>query len=191
MLRVLYPGPIALCLSLLAVVLVPACDGDEATNDASSRSAGGEPSTVILDIQMPADATQDDVMAIAKSAELHAGSDVSGAKIEAKHGDDKAMHLSVTVWGGGLESPDAIVAKLRAAHPSLAKAAITTSTHAGAPADEPVISPDADETPDEVKARITQELRDQGIKGEIQIDVVDEPDGHGRRVEVHVEESKP
>jgi hypothetical protein len=186
MLRIIHPTTLALTLLAgLTLLGSPACT-DAAHPDETLRDAEIPVQTIILDLTLPADADHQAIQAIAHSAETLAGSELTGARIKAEQIDDGHLTVSLVLWGPELEAADAIVAQLRAAHPELVNTPITFEQHEGAPADEPLAG-DHDETPDQTRARVTQELRDQGIEGEISVDVVDEGEGK-RSVEVHVEQ---
>lgn len=180
--------PTTLALTLLAGLTLlgsPACTESERP-DETQREAEIPVHTIVLEVTLPADADQQAVQAIAHSAETLAGSELVGARVKAEKIDDGLLILSLELWGSELEAADAIVANLRAAHPELVDTPIAIEQHEGPPADDPLAGDHDDETPEQTKARVTQELRDRGIEGEINVDVVD--DEQGRRVEVHVDD---
>jgi hypothetical protein len=186
MTRIIHPTTLALTLLAgLTLLSSPACVEDERP-DETLREAELSVQTIILDLTLPADVEHEAIETIAHSAEALAGSELVGARISAKQIDDGHMTVSLVLWGLELEAADAIVAQLRAAHPELVDTPITIAQHEGAPADEPLAGDHDDETPDQTEARVTKELRDQGVEGEITVDVADDANGR-RRVEVHVE----
>ncbi len=185
MLRVTNPTALLLITSL-ALLVLPACT-DSSESSESPRASEAPVQTLTLDIALPAGTDHAKIEAIAHSVEDLAGTTSGGVRLEVEKHDDSETVLSVTLWGSELDSPDAIVGKLRAEHPELADVTIGVDVQDGAPADEPLVEePQVDETPEQTKARVIQQMRDQGVKGEITVDVID--DEVGRRIEVHVED---
>jgi hypothetical protein len=180
--------PIALALLTSLTLFAASACTDSSESGEVTRASDLPVQTVTLDITLPAATDHAEIEAIARSAEALAGTDVAGVKLEVeKHGDSETI-LSVTMWGPELDSADVIVKKLRAEHPALADVTIGVDVQAGPPADEPLAAEhDEDETPEQTKARVVKQLRDQGVEGAINVDVVD--DEAGRRVEVRVEDS--
>jgi hypothetical protein len=174
-------------LSGFTLLAVPSCADPNDPNDASEAPRAGElpVSTLVLDIDIPADTDKATIEAIAQTVESVAGPDVAGVRIKVEQGEGETMVLAIELWGAELAAGDEIINKLRADHPSLSDASITSSTHEGPPNDEPVAGEHDDETLEQTRARVTDELRAKGVEGEIDVQVID--DEQGRRIEVHVE----
>lgn len=174
----------------LALLVAPACTESQEP-DESPREQSAAMQTVVLDVTLPEDTEPSQVEAIAMSAEKLAGSEVVGAKVKARQQKDGPMILTIEVWGPNLESPDTMIEGLRAQHPVLVDTpiAVVEKETDEQPEAEVFARKVEGETPEETKARIIQELRDQGVEGEIHVDVTEGADGH-RKVEVRVEDDK-
>lgn len=174
----------------LALLVAPACTESQEP-DESPREQTAAMQTVVLDVTLPENTDATEVEAIAKSAEKLAGSEVVGAKVKARQEKEGPMILTIEVWGPSLEDPDAMIEGLRAEHPILIDTPIAVAEEQteGHAETEVFAKKVEGETPEQTKARIVQELRDQGVEGEIHVDVTEDADGH-RKVEVRVEDDK-
>ncbi|MCB9756369.1 MAG: hypothetical protein H6713_41145 [Myxococcales bacterium] len=122
--------------------------------------------------------------AIAQYVEQNAAGDVAGAKVKVrKDGDSTA--LEVVLMGQNLGDGAGIEGQLKAQFPELASASISVGE---APADdEPMVHSDA-EDPAVAEQEILEQLQEQGVEGEINVEVNDDEEGH-RQVEVKVKKT--
>lgn len=125
------------------------------------------------------------VHAIAKHLEGQA-QDTGAAMVKMRKEDGQAPTLDIELWGGTLPAGGDLPADLKAAFPALAGATITTEALApGQGPSMPVIPVDPDLSPAEAEQHIRDGLAAEGVDGQVNVKVVDGPDG--RRIEVGVE----
>lgn len=136
-----------------------------------------------VQIDIPSGTDQDAMHEIAKYVESQANVAMAKVKIE-KHGDDDPSTMVVELWGQDLHGVD-FEGPLRSRFPALAQSRIDTVDLGGdmpGPGDQQYHS-DA-EDPEIARQEIIDQMRADGIEGDIQVDVKDGPDG--RQVEVKV-----
>lgn len=142
-----------------------------------------------VSIELPDGVADEQIHAIASHVENGFGGDVAAAKVEVMAADDGAATMVVELWGSGLPEDAALKSGLVAKFPELVGAVISIETldESQGPAQTEVHS-DA-EDPEVARQEIEDQLRAQGVEGDIHVDVEDGPEG--RRVEVQVEDRKP
>lgn len=179
-----------LTLAAIPLLLVPmACAGqadEPATPEA--RSADAPLQALRIELTMPAPhANAADVAALVEHLEGLA--DVAQAKaMVSKDDPEGAADVAVDLYGHDLPTDDELTADLAAEFPYLA----------GVPIAVTALDPDAmtlpadehDEDPEALRQRIIDDLRAQGVEGEIDVQIVDHPDGR-REVEVQVHDDEP
>lgn len=172
--------PLALALGFVGLV---GCQHDDATSPHAAEIA-----------QMPglrltiagADLAPDKVQAIAKFVEGKS-TDTGAEMVRVKKDDKGGGALEIELFAKTLPQSGALIEGLQASFPELAGASINVSD---ANADDalghmPIVEVSKELSPAEAQAEIAEQLKAQGIEGEIMIDVKDGPEG--RRVEVKVE----
>lgn len=171
-----------LIIALSALVCPVACQHDD---DAQARSAelGSMPGLKVT--ISGADLGHDRVQAIAKHLEAKAV-DTGAAMVRMKKDDQGGATLEIELFARTLPAGDAVAADLKAAFPELAGASISTAAaQPGGSEPLPLVEVSPDLTPAEAQKEIVEQLKAQGVEGEIQVDVQEA--GEGRRIEVKVE----
>lgn len=132
-----------------------------------------------------ADLGHDKVQAIAKHLEGKAV-DAGAALVRMKKENDGPTTLEIELFAKTLPDGEAVAADLKAAFPELAGATIATGAAQSGGGDKlPLVEVGKELSPAEAQAEIVEQLRAQGVDGEIKVDVKD--DGEQRRIEVKVE----
>ena len=158
------------------------CQNDE---DAHSRNADIASLPGLKVTISGADLEHDKVQAIAKHLEGKAV-DTGAAMVRMKKENDGPASLEIALYAKSLPAGDAVAADLKAAFPELAGATISTgAAQPGGGGHMPLVDVDKSLTPAEAQAEIIEQLKAQGVDGEINVDVKD--DGEERRIEVKVE----
>lgn len=171
----------SLALAMSASACQPATDG-AAPADRSGELGASEAMQITIDTTDELSEAQ--LHAIAQYVEQNAAGDVAGAKVKVrKDGDSTA--LEVVLMGQNLGDGAGIEGQLKAQFPELASASISVGE---APADdEPMVHSDA-EDPAVAEQEILEQLQEQGVEGEINVEVNDDEEGH-RQVEVQVKKT--
>ena len=177
---------ITLCLAL-ALPALSACQpqGDDVDPGQPRAEQVLHGQTVSIDLG-DAEVTPDQLRDIARATEDLG--EVAQAKVKVKKlGSGTIMELEL--WGGELPGAQELESELRDSFPILAEAEITVASlgtmEAGTGPDGELGEDLKDASVEEVKAAVEQRLRDEGVTGEIKVEVIDGPDG--RRVEVGVD----
>ena len=110
--------------------------------------------------------------------------DVQQAKVMVEAHDDGTAEVAVELWGHDVPEGPELQRLLREGIAGLGDADIEVTALTEPPG--PRVAVDEDGDPEAVKARIEQRLRDEGVEGDVHVEVRDTPDG-GRDVEVRVE----
>ena len=132
-----------------------------------------------------ADLGHDKVQAIAKHLEGKAV-DTGAAMVRMKKENDGPATLEIELFAKTLPDGDAVAADLKVAFPELAGATISTGAAQPGSGDKlPLVEVSKELSPAEAQAEIVEQLKAQGVDGEIKVDVKD--DGEERRIEVKVE----
>jgi hypothetical protein len=133
--------------------------------------------------------TEDQLHAIAQFVESQ-GQDVHTAKVVVHDDEDGAQIFAVELWAGALPG-DEITDALRQEFAYLADAQIGVTALGSADAPSPSdagIEPGDD--PETIKQKVIDDLRAQGVEGEIDVTVTPTQDGHFE-VEVNVTDEQP
>jgi hypothetical protein len=174
-----------LCISF-ALALV-ACHAENDDVSPESRSAEITEGRAVS-IELSDGIEHEQVQAIAGHVENGFGADVAAAKVKVMQDHEGGATMVVELWGSGLPEESALEAGLAQEFPALANAAITVEALDAADGPAQVEAHSDAEDPEVAKQEIIDELRAQGVEGDIEVDVEDGPDG--RRVEVQVEDRK-
>ncbi|MBK6919056.1 MAG: hypothetical protein IPH07_16800 [Deltaproteobacteria bacterium] len=178
----------ALCLLLAGTAL--ACDSDP-TEPVKGREALAPLVGRTIELTLAADAVEPALVdAIAKHVEVATGAESIRVRVE--HADDGTpASLTIDAWGRTTTTDEAIAAGLRGRFAQLATSAIAISPAvAVAPEDRlPAFAVDPDEDADAARTRLTEELRAQGVAGEIDVAVEDDEEGR-REVRVQVRDER-
>lgn len=172
-----FPTPLVLALGLvLGACAMESGDVTPADRQNQAEIAAGQR----VEISFDADAGGDDVRAVAEFTE--GLGNVAAAKVKAKKQSDGPMTLVMELWGEDLPGQAELEQALRSEFEFLADASIAVTALDAASAPDP-----ADESgdPEEVKQKIIDRLRAEGVEGDIQVDVKDGE--NGREVDVRVE----
>lgn len=132
--------------------------------------------------------TREDIDAVAQH--LERTYPVSAARVSVKRRPDDATVVAIDLMGEDLPAPDALTAELRTAFPLLADAIIESRAVAAEQVEPDPIEPQQGETPEQTRARIIEQLRAEGVEGDITVDVRDDEQGR-REVEVRVHGDDP
>ncbi len=186
-LHVIRALPFAVALSLAMVATAPGCqpasDGAEPA-DRSGQLGASEAMQITIDTE--AELSQEQLHAIAQYIEQNAAGDVGGAKVKV-HKDGDATELEVVLMGSNLGDGAGLSDQLKAQFPELASASIAVGE--AAPEAEPMVHSDA-EDPEVARQEIIEQLQEQGVEGDIDVQVHDDEDGK-RQVEVKVKKELP
>lgn len=111
--------------------------------------------------------------------------ETGAAMVKIKKDDQGRTTTEIELFAKTLPSGD-VVAELQAKFPELAGATITASpAQAGALAPLPIVEVDRDLSPEEAQAQIVEQLKADGVDGDIKVEVEDGE--NERRIEVKVE----
>lgn len=144
-----------------------------------------------ISLALPSDLEREQVHAIAEHIEHQLGGDVAAAKVKVMKDDDAGeTSLVVELWGSDLPDQATATTGLRQQFAFLADASIAVEELAleDGPVPDSIDHESLDEDPEVAKQEIIDQLRAQGVQGDIDVQVSDGPDG--RQVEVQVEERK-
>ena len=172
------PLAVALSLAMIGSGCQPASDGAEPA-DRSGQLGASEAMQITIDTE--AELTQEQLHAIAQYIEHNAAGEVGGAKVKV-HKDGDATEMEVVLMGSNLGDGAGISDQLKAQFPELASASIAVG-EAEVEA-EPMVHSDA-EDPEVARQEIIEQLQEQGVEGDIDVEVHDDEDGK-RQVEVKV-----
>ena len=172
--------PLALALGFVGLV---GCQHDDVTSPHAAEIAQLPGLRVTI---AGADLPQDKVQAIAKFVEGKS-TDTGAAMVRVKKDDKGAGTLEIELFAKTLPQDSALIEGLQASFPELAGASINVNTASAeeALAPMPVIEVSKELSPAEAQAEIAEQLKAQGVEGEIKVEVHD--NAGGRRVEVKVE----
>ncbi|MEM6990045.1 MAG: hypothetical protein AAF721_06095 [Myxococcota bacterium] len=110
--------------------------------------------------------------------------DIASAKVKVMQDNEGHAAMHVEVAGTDLPTDEYLLQEIRS-FDGLADAEVAVQTvHPDDVAPDPIYS-DKDKSPEEIKAEVTEQLRQQGIEGDVQVKVIDDGNGE-RRVEVNV-----
>jgi hypothetical protein len=174
----------------LALALGAGChnEGDEVSPEGRSvEMTEGR----AISIELPSDVEREQIHAVAKHVEHSLGGEVAGAKVKVmKDDEDGSANMVIELWGSDLPDQDEVTAGLRQQFAFLADASIAVEEldPEEGPQPEAIDHESLDEDPEVAKQEIIDQLREQGVEGDVDVEVSDGPDG--RRVEVKVEEHK-
>lgn len=178
-----------LTLAALPLLLVPmacATSPDEG-GPIEARDGEASPEGRRIEIAVPAEhANKDEIHEIANFLESQA--DVAGAKVEVrKDGAEGGASLAVLMWGQDMPTDEEFVDLLGSEFPylaadSIAVTAVDMEAEALPGHDEP-------KDPDELREKVIADLRAQGVEGEIDVEIIDHPNGE-REVKVQVHDDK-
>lgn len=157
------------------------CQNDEDAHPRNADIAGLPGLKVTIS---GADLEHDKVQAIAKHLEGKAV-DTGAAMVRMKKENDGPASLEIALYARTLPAGDAVAADLKAAFPELAGATISTGAAEPGGGHLPLVEVGKELSPAEAQAEIVEQLKAQGVDGEIKVDVKD--DGEERRIEVKVE----
>jgi len=184
----------ATSLLLGAPFALAGCDVDEPPSNATNRNDMPEAprETLTLELALPADTPPEQVEAIAKSAETHAGSDVGGAKVMVHKKDDGPLELVIQLWGAALDDEDEILARLRSEHEILNRTPVAVDREEGVPeGDDLDLEFAKDASPEEIESQVRAQLAERGVEGDVEVQVRERADGkHEVEVRVESEHSK-
>lgn len=168
-----------LVIAVAAFVGAAACQSEEDTHARSAEIAGLPGIKVTIS---GVDLAHDKVQAIAKHLEGKAV-DTGAAMVRMKKDGDVAT-LEIELFAKTL--PTDVAADLKAAFPELAAANIVTgAAQPGGSEPMPLVEVSKELSPAEAQQEIVEQLKAQGVDGDIKVDVKD--DGEERRIEVKVE----
>ncbi len=184
------PRRFLLTLAALPLLLLPlACAGqaDEPATPAA-RSADAPVLAIRVELTVPAEhANPDEIHALVQHIEAQA--DVTEARVEAhRRSEAEGAEVVVDLRGQDLPSEEELVQALQAEFPYLAASEITVSD-----LDPTAVAPPAEgegEDPEVLRQRIIDDLRAQGVEGDIDVQIVDHPDGR-REVRVKAHDQPP
>ena len=179
-------APLALSLALaLGAGCQNAGDDDVGPEDRTVEISEGR----AISIEIPEGVERDQIHAVAKHVEHQLGGDVMGAKVKVEKTEaDGPATMVVELWGNNLPDAQEVSSGLKSEFGFLADASIAVEEldpeQGPTPAaiDHEALSDD----PEQAKQEIIDQLREQGVEGEINVVIEDGPDG--RRVEVDVED---
>jgi hypothetical protein len=172
-------------IAVAAFVGVTACQSEEDTHARNAEIAGLPGLKVTI---AGVDLGHDKVQAIAKHLEGKAV-DTGAALVRMKKDDQGAATLEIELFAKTLPAGDGLAAELKAAFPELAGATISTGTaQPGGSEPLPLVEVSKELSPAEAQQEIVEQLKAQGVDGEIKVEVKD--DGEERRIEVKVEKQK-
>jgi hypothetical protein len=177
-------------LATLLATLMLGCATDGSEPDADRRAVAEGPLVgQVIEFALEPDALDHDrIQAVAKRLESITAAESMQIKIEKS--DEGGTVVVAEAWGRTAISGDAITKDLRATFPELANAVITVKAASGEPPSAKLPDLDAiddDEDPEVVRKQVLEQLRAQGVDGDVKVHV-DEND-EGKR-EIRVEVSK-
>jgi len=179
---------LTLAFAAIPLVVLPlACAGqaDDPDEPAApvARTADAPVAAIRVELTVPAEhANADDIAAVVEHLEGQA--DVAQAKAMVhKVSDGEGADVVMELWGQDLPSEEELVQALQTEFPYLAGSEITVSDLD--PEAGPLPQEDKDEDPEALRQRIIADLRAKGVEGEIDVQIIDHPDGR-REVEVKV-----
>lgn len=178
----------ALATLLATLALGCATDGSEPDADRSAVAEGPLVGQVIEFALEPDALDHDRIQAVAKRLESITAAESMQIRIEKS--DEGGTVVLAEAWGRATISAEAITKDLRATFPELANAVITVKPATGEPPSSKLpdlTSFDDDEDPETVRKQVVEQLRAQGVDGDVKVHV-DEND-EGKR-EIRVEVSK-
>lgn len=176
---------------LLLAALGGACvtdPTDEATS--SPREATGPLVGRAIELALePGALDHDAIEAFAKHIEVATGAE--SVRIEVRESGEEGTVVVVEAWGRAAITDEALVAGLRQQFPAMKNALIAVEPVAGdGPAGKLAeIDVDPDDDPEEVRRRVLEQLRADGVQGDVKVHVEDDDDGR-REVRVEVEDRK-
>lgn len=174
--------PLALALGYVGLV---GCQTDDATTPHAAEIAQLPGLRVTI---AGADLAHDKVQAIAKFVEGKSV-DTGAAMVRMKKDDKGGGTLEIELFAKTLPQPGALIGDLKASFPELAGASINVNAASAeeATAQMPIVEVSKELSPAEAQAEIVEQLKAQGVDGDIKVEVQD--GAEGRRVEVKVEKS--
>ena len=175
-----YMIPLALALGAVGLV---GCQSEDSVSPRVAEIAQMSGMKVTI---AGADLGHEKVGAIAKFVEGKS-TDTGAAMVRMKKEGEGPGTLEIELFAKSLPDSAALIADLKAGFPELAGASINVSSASAeeATAQMPVVEVSKDLSPAEAKLEIIDQLKAQGVDGEI--DVVVQDGAEGRRVEVKVE----
>ena len=179
-----------IALATLLATLALGCATDGAEPDADRRAVAEGPLVgQVIEFALEPDALgHDRIQAVAKRLESITAAESMQVKLEKS--DEGGTVVVAEAWGRTAITGDAITKDLRATFPELANAVITVKAASGEPPSAKLPDLDAiddDEDPEVVRKQVVEQLRAQGVDGDVKVHV-DEND-EGKR-EIRVEVSK-
>lgn len=111
--------------------------------------------------------------------------DIASAKVQVKQDDKGHSEVLVEIAGADLPSDDYLLREIRTFEGLAAASVDVQSVHPDEVAPEPMYI-DKTKTPEQIKAEVIEQLRRDGVEGNVVVTVHDDGDGE-RRVEVSVE----
>lgn len=182
-------SPLAPLALSLALALGAGCqnvgDDDVAPEDRAMEITEGR----AISIEIPSGVERDQIHAVAKHVEHQLGGDVAGASVKVKKTEAEGpATMVVELWGSNLPDAQAVSTGLKSEFGFLADAAISVEDLDAeqGPTPAAIDHEDLSDDPEQAKQEIIDQLREQGVEGEIDVVIDDGPDG--RRVEVKVED---
>jgi len=177
-------------LAALPLLLSPlgcASQLDDASDPIEAREGEAPTEARRIELTVPAEhASREQVQALIDHLEGQA--DVAGAKVSVnKSSETGEAQVDVVLWGQDMPTHETFEADLLAEFPYLAAESVAIS--AVDLEAESLLHEDAPEDPDELRQRVIDDLRAQGVEGEIDVTITDHPDGR-REVEVKVHDDQ-
>ena len=179
-----------IALATLLATLALGCATDGAEPDADRRAVAEGPLVgQVIEFALEPDALDHDrIQAVVKRLESITAAESMQVRVEKS--DEGGTVVVAEAWGRTAITGDAITKDLRATFPELANAVISVKAASGEPpsAKLPDLAGfDDDEDPEVVRKQVVEQLRAQGVDGDVKVHV-DEND-EGKR-EIRVEVSK-
>ncbi len=176
-----------LCLSLgFGLVLGAGChnDGEEVSPRARSLDLSEGRA---ISVELPAGIEREQIHAVATHVESGLGADVAAAKVKVEKRDaEGAATMVVELWGTNLPDEATLSTSLKSKFDFLANSSISVAVLDAEAGPTPAQAHSDAEDPEVARQEIIDQLHEQGVEGEIAVEVSDGPDG--RRIEVQVED---
>ena len=177
-------------LATLLATLALGCATDGSEPDADRRAVAEGPLVgQVIEFALEPDALDHDrIHAVTKRLESITAAE--SMKVRVEKSDEGGTVVVAEAWGRTAITADAITKDLRATFPELANAVITVKAASGEPPSSKLpdlASFDDDEDPEVVRKQVVEQLRAQGVDGDVKVHI-DEND-EGKR-EIRVEVSK-
>lgn len=177
--------------SLLTIASISACMADSPESDATARAGETPVVGARYQITTSAELSPEQLHAIAQFVEAQ-GEGVQQAKVRIMKGEPgEATTLEVELWAGELPG-DGFQAALAQQFSELADAQVVVSPLEVDEQVQPDHGIEPGDDAETIEQKVIDDLRAQGVEGEIEVTVTPTDDGHREiAVEVHAEQPAP